>query len=262
MTTSLYIDRIRIDGGTQSRVEMNNAAVEDYAAKMADGVDLPPVVVFFDGASYWLADGFHRYWAAKKNEAESIAADMREGTQWDAVLFAVGANSALGRTPDDKRKSVFMLLDGRPDEWTRKSANEIAKQCQISVTTAGKYREEWISIHGGKMDSARVVTRNGKTYEQDTSNIGKSRKPKAEQLPSGEVRMHPVQPPMSATPSAAQDEQKHQQSKERRPDPPSNGMQFARIAIMKLEQITQDDMEREQAFRFVIDWAKGQLNEA
>jgi hypothetical protein len=38
------------------------------------------------------------------------------------------------------------------------------------------------------------------------------------------------------------------------PSAPSNGMQFARIAIMKLEEIRDDDIERQQAFRHVRSW--------
>ena len=35
---------------------------------------------------------------------------------------------------------------------------------------------------------------------------------------------------------------------------PSNGMQFARMAILDLEQITDDDTERVDAFEFVKEW--------
>jgi hypothetical protein len=36
--------------------------------------------------------------------------------------------------------------------------------------------------------------------------------------------------------------------------PPRNGMQFARIAIMKLEEIRDEDLEREEAFDHVQAW--------
>lgn len=36
--------------------------------------------------------------------------------------------------------------------------------------------------------------------------------------------------------------------------PPAIGMQFARIAVMKLEEITEDDTERQQAFDYVRRW--------
>ena len=246
MSRPVSLTMIRIDGGTQTRVEINQAVLEDYATAMAEGSEFPPVVVFFDGAAYWLADGFHRYWAAQKNGAENIAADVREGTQWDAVLFSVGANDKHGlqRTSDDIRKAVHVLLDsGKCLTW---SDNQIAKQCKIACHTAGKYRSEWSALHDAKVPTARVGA-DGKTY--DTANIGKRKKsePREPEQSTGGPWMRPDPPP-------------EQPPTERRPDPPSNGMQFARIAVMKLEQITRDDLEREQALRFVIDWAKGQLN--
>jgi len=35
---------------------------------------------------------------------------------------------------------------------------------------------------------------------------------------------------------------------------PCNGMQFARMAVLDLEQITDDDTERVEAFEFVKEW--------
>jgi len=39
-----------------------------------------------------------------------------------------------------------------------------------------------------------------------------------------------------------------------KPGPPRNGMQFARMAVMDLEQIRGNDLERDQAFQFVRRW--------
>ncbi len=52
--------------GAQAGVEINETTVADYAADMASGAGFPPVVVYFDGTDYWLADGFHRVRAATR----------------------------------------------------------------------------------------------------------------------------------------------------------------------------------------------------
>lgn len=122
----LNLNAIRIDGGTQSRVEINNEAVSDYAEAVKVGIEFPPIVVFFDGADNWLADGFHRYHSHKQAGKASILADVREGTVRDAILFSLGANGTHGlrRTNADKRKAVMTLLADA--EWAAWSDRKIA----------------------------------------------------------------------------------------------------------------------------------------
>ena len=59
-TQTLKLNQIRIDGGTQSRVDIDEQVVAEYADLYHQGIQLPPVTVFYDGTDYWLADGFHR----------------------------------------------------------------------------------------------------------------------------------------------------------------------------------------------------------
>ncbi len=123
---------IRIDGGTQSRVSLNEAAVADYAEHIRAGGDLPPVVVFSDGSDHWLADGFHRFHAYSQAGKASIPADVRNGARRDAVLYAAGANAEHGlrRTNEDKRRAVQMLLDDA--ECAKWSDRQIAKHCGVT----------------------------------------------------------------------------------------------------------------------------------
>lgn len=132
MTKKINIEAIRIDGGTQSRVEISNEAVADYAEAVRSGAEFPPVVVFHDGADYWLADGFHRFHAHKHAEKASIAADVRAGTQRDAVLFSLGANGTHGlrRTNADKRKAVQTVLADA--EWAQWSDRKVAEVCGVT----------------------------------------------------------------------------------------------------------------------------------
>ena len=66
----------------------------DNIGAKAAGVVFPPVIVFHDGADYWLADGFQRLIAAEELGLTEFSADVREGTRRDAILYAVGANAA------------------------------------------------------------------------------------------------------------------------------------------------------------------------
>lgn len=124
---SLELSKIRIDGGTQSRVSINEATVQDYADAMTEGAELPDVVVFFDGAEFWLADGFHRFHATKRIGDPRINVDVRTGTRTDALLFAYGANQTHGlrRTNDDKRKAVIGVMELQPDWSDRAIARHV-----------------------------------------------------------------------------------------------------------------------------------------
>ena len=179
----LALEFIAIDGGTQSRACLQDSTVDEYAEAMDDGAEFPPILVFYDGEKYWLADGFHRVAAAKKLEWGEIAATIRSGTCRDAVLYSVGANATHGlrRTNRDKRRSVLTLLGD--EEWSCWSDREIARRCGVSTPFASKLRSE-LSVNGLQIESGkgsansrqveRTVTRNGTTYTMDATKIGKN----------------------------------------------------------------------------------------
>jgi hypothetical protein len=135
----LRLASIRLDGGTQLRAELSTDRVTEYADALQDGAEFPPVVVFFDGAAHWLADGFHRWHAHRKANRQEISVDIRTGTARDAILYAAGANEALVRSPEDKRKAVLALLQDA--EWGKWSDREIARRCRVAHPLVGKVRE-------------------------------------------------------------------------------------------------------------------------
>lgn len=169
---NLNIADIRVNGGTQSRAGINRETVAEYAEAMQGGAVFPPLVVFHDGASYWLADGFHRYHAYAQINSHDVSADVRQGSQRDAILFSVGANASHGlrRTNDDKRRAVMVLLND--SEWSAWSDREIARQAGVSNRFVGNLRGQTVSVNGSQMGEQRTVTRNGTTYQQNTTNIG------------------------------------------------------------------------------------------
>ena len=161
---------IKRDGGTQSRAGINEDTVAEYAESMRDGAKFPAVTVFYDGDGYWLGDGFHRVLAAIEAGVE-IAADIRQGTRRDAVLYSAGANAKHGlqRTAEDKRRAVTMLLND--EEWAAWSNYAIAKACAVSESLVRKVRGE-ISPPTTHETQTRRFERNGKTYEMDVSKVG------------------------------------------------------------------------------------------
>jgi uncharacterized ParB-like nuclease family protein len=143
VVAELPIASIRLDGGTQSRASLNAQTIGEYSEAMTAGAQFPPVVVFYDGKTRWLADGFHRVNASLKLGRDRIACDVRQGGQRDAVLFSVTANATHGlrRTNADKRHAVELLL--RDAKLSRqKSDRAIGELCGVDHKTVAKRRAE------------------------------------------------------------------------------------------------------------------------
>lgn len=167
-TKQLKVANIRTDGGTQSRDGINSYTVAEYADEMRSGAAFPPIVVFYDGSEYWLADGFHRVHAAQATMIKEMPAEIRQGSQRDAILYSVGANHnhGLRRTNDDKRRAVSRLLNDA--EWVQWSDREIAEKCNVTHPFVAKLR---MGLSGNGFQIERKVSRNGTTYQQNISNI-------------------------------------------------------------------------------------------
>ena len=131
---------IRIDGGTQCRVEIDQSTIYQYVDRMKEGDEFPLIEAVFDGATYWLTDGFHRYHAFKLLGLKEVAVKYKPGTQQDAIIEALRANSKHGKTltNEDKVNKVKMAL--AIDGYDKKSDNEIAKLCEVSRTMVAAVR--------------------------------------------------------------------------------------------------------------------------
>lgn len=173
-TQSLNISHIRRDGGTQPRATLDADTIRNYAEAYSRGEELPPVDVFYDGSNYWLADGFHRTQGAEDAGHDEIDADVRQGTQRDAILYSVQANAIHGlpRNAEDKRRAVMRLLED--DEWSLWSDRKIAEATRTSHPFVGKLRKE---VFGDDISAERVVERDGQTYTMSTGGINEDREP-------------------------------------------------------------------------------------
>ena len=143
----IELSRIRIDGGTQTREKLNEATVKEYVEAINAGATFPPVSLFFDGSNYWLADGFHRFFATKKAGKKQIHEDITPGTQRDAVLHSLGANASHGlpRSNKDKQRAVETLLND--PEWSAWSNRAIAEKCVVSHGYVNTLRDKMKSGH-------------------------------------------------------------------------------------------------------------------
>lgn len=142
------IDVIRLDGGTQIRVGLN----EKYVAELMESLaGLPAPTVMFDGAAYWLADGFHRYAAHLAAKRKKITCLVRHGSKRDAVKYGLQANAKHGlrRSSQDKRKAVETCL--ADSEWSKLSDREIAEMTATSHTFVSNLRR----LRGRRRDRSK-----------------------------------------------------------------------------------------------------------
>ena len=181
----IELSKIKIDGGTQAREKLDQAVVTEYAEAYKAGATMPAITLFYDGSSYWLADGFHRYFGAVKAGLKQIHEEVTPGTQRDAVLYSLGANAKHGlrRSNADKRRAVLTMLSDA--EWAGWSDNAIAKACRVDHKTVASCRSYLGNSQDSQSPKTRTATRNGTTYEQDTTNVGKKASDK-EEAPSND----------------------------------------------------------------------------
>lgn len=191
MQKQIELDLIRIDCGTQSRVDIDQQTVSSYVELVKEGTVFPPVTVFFDGNHHYLADGFHRYFAHKGAGRDEILATVINGTLRDAVLASLEANSTHGlpRTNADKRKSVQMMLDDF--EWSEWSNAEIARRCRVSHTFVNKMRPADGSSKKYLRGGVEMEREEGKKKTVDTKGAPE---PKQLKEKAHEPKQEPVSP--------------------------------------------------------------------
>lgn len=225
---NLSLSAIRTDGGTQSRAALSDETVSDYAEAMQLGAEFPPIVVFHDGSAHWLADGFHRVFAAMRNGADSISAIVRQGAREDALWFALGANreNALRPTRGDVRHAVELALK----TWPGKTQREIAAQVGCDFGYVSKIKGGLLTSQ--QLDAPATVTgKDGKVYP-----TSKPRKEKPVETQIAETR---------AEVSVVQT---------RAPESRGVALAYSMKAISFLQQIPPNDALRNQALDDVAAW--------
>jgi hypothetical protein len=68
-----------IDGGTPPRLKSSPAIILEYGEAMLSGTVFPPLEVFFDGETHWLADGFHWFEVPARHHPRNRLPYMNRG---------------------------------------------------------------------------------------------------------------------------------------------------------------------------------------
>jgi hypothetical protein len=159
----ININTINIANSYQAREEIDQDMVEIFAENMLHGDKFPPVLVYVVNGEKLIADGFHRYFAHKKNNKTSIEVDERTADMDTYILKCTSANNKHGKRPThkDKVRSLERILkiDEVSTLWLDK---DIARHIDVSRSFVYKYREN-------KPDAV-VVERKGKQFTRKTKN--------------------------------------------------------------------------------------------
>jgi hypothetical protein len=166
----LELSLIEADEDLQPRVTTDHNVSHEYGLAMARGDVFPPIDVFWDGETYWLADGFHRYYAAEALGLAEIECIVHEGSRDDALWFTCSANAKNGlhRNEGDLQLIAERALfhprscgwsDPRIAEHINCSPSLVFKVRQRLVATS--HREKLLSTVG-KDGVERVVGSRGK----------------------------------------------------------------------------------------------------
>lgn len=160
----ISIHDIRRDGGTQPRAELDENHIEDLVFALGQGAVFDAILLYFDGANYWLTDGFHRLAATIRRGIDNIKAEVRQGTQQDAQWhsFTVNQHQSLKRSNADKQRAIIGAL--KHPYGHLKSNKEIARHCGVSETSIKGWRQKLEESNEIEKSDVREVVRNGVNY--------------------------------------------------------------------------------------------------
>lgn len=200
-----------LDLSLQTRAGTDAETIDNYAEAMADGAQFPEVTVFTDGTHYWLADGFHRVMAAKQNGRTAIAADVRKGTEDDAVVFGGTANNKQGKRPTRADVQHFLQM-----VWERREAifggtptgGNLAEKCGVSISAGKRFVQEKLAempnvpvLAPGPKVQVKMPERGG-SEGGSTIPMAQLKAPtRPTQLIGADGKMYPVRPSMPTRPS-------------------------------------------------------------
>ena len=170
------LNDIRIDGGTQGRVVIDQQHVYHMVEMMKEGYEFDPIDTNFDGVTYWLVDGFHRYHAYKLMGIKEVTLKYIPGTRDEAVIRSYGVNARHGlpRSFEDKKKVVLDALAN--PALKDKTTYEIAKICVVSQPFVAGIRDPEKKAKQKEAKEKNIKKKAEELIEQETTNLISSEK--------------------------------------------------------------------------------------
>lgn len=157
MKKTIDLALVTADQKAQPRIALSPEVIGQYVEAMDSGDTFPPLVVFQNDAGAWLADGFHRYYAALTAKRATFVCDVHDGGLREAILYSCGANATHGiaRTVEDKRRAVETLL--ADEVWAKWSSREIARQCRVTHPFVERCRKDMDTGNVSSMERRQFV---------------------------------------------------------------------------------------------------------
>ena len=240
----------------QVRARLDQHVVDEYADLMMENMPFPPIVLYDDGKTLFVADGLHRVAAARKMMFKDIDAVVRKGTLQDATWFALGANREHGLRPNraDVRKAIAVALQLFP----KRSNRDIATQIGCSHVTVADAREA--------LESTGQIDQLDETVGADGKARPAKRKRKA--LIAILSPQMPDIPPAAPVSDSSEDTCSVHDASDTIGeadgvsvvDEKPVGLAIAREALATLDTIPDNDPERHQALTLVADWLENALH--
>ena len=226
---------IEMDASIQCRANIDTGTVNEYAMAMSEAAEFPPVELYGTKDKAWIADGWHRVMASRQLACIDIEAHLHKGGRVDALKAALSANAAHGlkRTNADKRRCVEIAVK----EWPKLSARKIAEMCGVDKNTVEAHMPK---PAGGEIHHVTRIGKDGKSYPAH-----RNAAPRPDPCPEAKDA------PALTQDATAQPEPVKRPSKNH---PPCCGLMLADMAIMRLGEIQENDVEREAAFQRVKGW--------
>lgn len=168
--SNMPIEWITLGGDTQPRDRIDPEVVDRYRVAMVEGSHFPPVVVFFDDpdkdgvGDYWLADGWHRYSAARSLGHLYLFAEIRAGTLRDAQWHSFSANAAHGLPRNDRDIDKILRRIFVDEKWRLTPVRDLQEHTGIPKSTIHRKRELYLSQMGQVRPMVSQQTRGGTTY--------------------------------------------------------------------------------------------------